>query len=138
MNSPKTGANETGAKFLSVSPVLVVKDLVASLVYWRDKVGFDVSMVYGDPPGFAMPQRGDVRIMLAQTPEGSEPPPANWRVVDKCNQIYIYVDDASSLYEELKSRGATIDFTLYDTPWGTREFGIQDLDDHDIAFGQVL
>jgi len=22
--------------------------------------------------------------------------------------------------------------------WGTREFGIQDLDDHDIAFGEVV
>lgn len=130
--------SEGGPKLLSVSPVLVVKDLAASLNYWRDKVGFDVSRVYGDPPNFAMPMRGDVTIMLAQAPEGREPPQANWRVVDKCNQMYIYVDDVSSLYEELKSRGATIDFTLYDTPWGTREFGIQDLDDHDIAFGQVL
>ncbi len=65
-------------------------------------------------------------------------PPPNWRVVDKANQVYIWVDDAGALYEELGARGAPIDFTIYDTPWGTREFGIQDPDEHDIAFGQLL
>ena len=33
---------------------------------------------------------------------------------------------------------ATIDYTLYDAPHGCREFGIQDLDGYDIAFGQIL
>ena len=76
--------------------------------------------------------------MLVGLPAGTEPPPPNWRVVDKANQAYIWVDDAAALYEELQDRGAPIDFTIYDTPWGTREFGIQDLDEHDIAFGQAL
>ena len=34
------------------------------------------------------------------------------------------------------ARGAIIDWTLYCAPWGGMEFGIQDLDDHDIAFAQ--
>ncbi|RYG39728.1 hypothetical protein EON79_23840 [bacterium] len=54
------------------------------------------------------------------------------------NQMYLWTEDAAALYEELQGRGAPIDFTLYDTPWGTREFGVQDLDENDIAFGQVL
>jgi len=58
--------------------------------------------------------------------------------VDKASQIYIWADDANSLNDELRERGAAIDFTIYDTPWGTREFGIQDLDEHDISFGQRL
>ncbi len=120
-----------------VAPVILVRDLPAAIDYWRDRVGFDVSAVYGEPPHFAMPQRDGVVIMLAQTPNGVAPPPANWRIADKTNQAFIWVDDANALYAELKQRGATIDYTIYDTPWGTREFGIQDLDDHDITFGQV-
>jgi hypothetical protein len=48
------------------------------------------------------------------------------------------VNDADALYKEFHERGAIIDSTIYNTPWGTREFGVQDLDDHDIAFSQRL
>lgn len=126
------------AKLRSAAPVILVRDLVASVEYWRDKVGFEPGQLYNDPPNFAMPSRDGVVIMLAQVPAGNEPPPANWRVMDKTNQAYIWVDDCGALYQELQDRGAHIDYTLYDTPWGTREFGIQDLDDHDITFGQVV
>ncbi len=126
------------AKLQNIAPVLLVRDMQASLAYWKDKVGFDVSRQYNEPVNFAMPQRDGVTIMLAQVPKAKDVPIPNWRVVDKTNNAYIWVDDAKSLYEELIQRGATIDYTLYDTPWGTREFGIQDLDDRDITFGQVL
>ena len=33
---------------------------------------------------------------------------------------------------------AAIDYTIYDAPHGFREFGVQDPDGHDIAFGQPL
>jgi len=123
---------------LRCAPVLLVRDFQASLAYWRDKVGFECDRVYGEPPNFAMPSRDGVTLMLAGTAPGVDPPLPNWRVVDKTNNAYIWVDDADALYEELQQSGAIIDYTIYDTPWGTREFGIQDLDDHDITFGQVL
>lgn len=52
--------------------------------------------------------------------------------------MYFWVDDIDALYAEYQASGATIDFTLYATPWGTREFGVQDIDGYDIAFGQVV
>ena len=126
------------ARLQQVAPVFVVRDFMKSLEYWRDKVGFDAGELYGDPPSFGMPSRDGVVIMLMQAPEGVEPPLPNWKVVDKCNQAYIWVNDANALYDELRTSGASIDYTIYDTPWGTREFGIQDLDEHDITFGQIL
>jgi len=48
------------------------------------------------------------------------------------------VNDADALYEEVKGRGAKIDYELCDQPYGCREFGIQDLDGYDIAFGQDI
>ncbi len=126
------------ARILRVAPVLLVRDLGASVAFWRDRAGFETERVFGDPPTFAMPTRGGVTVMLAQAPAGSEPPLPNWKVAGATNQMYLWTDDAASLYEELRGRGAPIDFTLYDTPWGTREFGIQDPDEHDIAFGQIL
>lgn len=122
----------------AIAPILIVRDVLASVDYWRDRVGFVADQVYGEPPNFAMPSRDGMILMLAEAPRGVDPPTPNWRVADKTSNVYIWVDDAKALYDEFRERGATIDFTLYDTPWGTREFGIQDLDDHDITFGQVL
>ena len=51
---------------------------------------------------------------------------------------YIRVDDADAIYAEVQERGARIDYTIYDAPHGFREFGVQDPDGHDIAFGQPL
>ncbi|HET9286103.1 MAG TPA: VOC family protein [Gaiella sp.] len=125
-------------RVLRVAPVLLVRDIAASVEFWRERVGFETDTLHGEPPSFAMPTRDGVTIMLAQAPPGSEPPVPNWRVLDKANQVYVWVDDANALYDELRGRGAPIDFSIYDTPWGTREFGIQDPEEHDIAFGQVL
>ena len=121
---------------LAVAPILMVADFQASLAYWREKVGFD-GQTWGDPPGFAILERGGARIMLAQASEGAQIVP-NWRRSEKTSNAYVWVDDAKALYEELKERGAIIDWELYEAPYGVLEFGIQDLDDQDIAFGQVL
>jgi len=122
------------AKLTGVAPILLVKDIVASADYFQNCVGFKCEL-YNDPPSFGICERDAIRIMLAQC---GNPTPPHWRVVDKMWNAYFWVDDADTLYQELSAKGATIDYTLYNTPWGTREFGIQDLDDHDIAFGQIL
>ncbi|MCE9559911.1 MAG: bleomycin resistance protein [Armatimonadetes bacterium] len=123
-------------EFKAVAPVLLVRSVALSAEFWREKVGFEVKL-FGAPPHFAILSRGPVHMMLAKVPTMATITP-NWKVADKTNDAYIWVSDAAALFEELCANGTPIDYTLYDTPWGTREFGIQDLDDHDITFGQVL
>lgn len=120
----------------SVAPVLLVADIVKSADYWRKCLGFEVEL-YNDPPSFAICRRDDARIMLAQAGDMSGHLP-NWKIVDKTWNAYFWVDDADALYNEFIANGANIDYTIYNAPYGCREFGIQDLDEHDIAFGQVL
>ncbi len=62
----------------------------------------------------------------------------NWQVVEKMWDVYFWVDDAEAIYAEFQASGAIIDYTLYVAPHGVKEFGVQDLDDHDIAFGQII
>lgn len=126
------------AELTRVAPVLLVRDLLASVAFWRERAGFESAGPHEAYGNFAMVTRGGVTVMLFQIPAGKEPPPPNWKIAGATNQMYIWTEDAAGLYEELRERGAPIDFELYDTPWGTREFGIQDPDENDIAFGQVL
>jgi uncharacterized glyoxalase superfamily protein PhnB len=78
-----------------------------------------------------------MHLMLNQAPEGVEIRP-HWQVVHQLWNVYFWVDDVDTLYAELRERGVKIDYELHNKPYGCREFGIQDLDGHDIAFGQVL
>lgn len=117
-----------------ISPVLLVSDLERSVGYFRDKLGFQCE-VYGEPPNFATARRDAATILLALCNEPERIVP-NWRIVDMTWNAYIRVDDVESIYAEVQDRGAGIDYTLYDAPSGFREFGVQDPDGHDIAFGQ--
>lgn len=118
------------------SAVLLVSDIDRAVAFWRDRLGF-ACQTYGEPPDFATASRDDASVLLAlcRTPGAIVP---NWKLVDKTWNVYIRVDDADAIYAELRERGAPIDYELYDAPHGFREFGTQDPDGHDIAFGQPL
>jgi uncharacterized glyoxalase superfamily protein PhnB len=114
----------------------LTKNILAASGYYHHKLGFAVEL-FGEPPNFTIMRRDDHALMLAQAPARAKLIP-NWEIADKTWNVYFWVDDADALYVELQQRGAIIDYSIYNTPWGTREFGVQDLDDHDIAFGQIL
>jgi predicted enzyme related to lactoylglutathione lyase len=116
------------------SPVLLVSDLERAAAFWRDKLGFEV-VLYGDPHDFATATRDSATMLLALC---ADPGPPHWQRVDKMWNAYIRTDDADALYAEVQERGCPIDYTIYDAPHGFREFGVQDPDGHDIAFGQPL
>ena len=120
----------------NAAPVLLVHDVSLCARYWKDKLGFKAEL-FGDPPGFAILQRDGAVVMLSLAPQDAEIKP-NWKVAEKAWDAFIWVNDAKAIYQEFIERGATIDWTLYEAPWGGLEFGIQDAQGYDIAFGQVI
>jgi catechol 2,3-dioxygenase-like lactoylglutathione lyase family enzyme len=116
--------------------VLLTSDVARTVAYYRDRLGFRCD-VHGDPPDFIVATRDEAVILLALCREPERIVP-NWRIVDKVWNAYIRVDDVESIYAEVQERGAGIDYTIYDAPSGFREFGVQDPDGHDIAFGQRI
>jgi len=127
----------TRARILHQAPILFAADLTKTVDYWVEKVGFRALGVWGDPPDFAIAARDTAHVMLTQTPAAHDIVPY-WRIKDQMWNAYFWVDNAASMFAELKERGAHIDYELGEKPYGVLEFGIQDLDDHDIAFGQDL
>ena len=119
------------------APILLARDVTASIAYWRDKVGFTVGGIWGEPPDFAILKRDTAHLMLALAPEGHEIVP-HWKIKPQMWNAYFWVDDAAALYAEMQASGAIIDYELHRKPYDVLEFGIQDLDGHDIAFGQIL
>jgi predicted enzyme related to lactoylglutathione lyase len=124
------------ASLTGISPVLLVAEIDRAVAYYRDQLGFTCE-VYGDPPNFASASRDHATILLALSDEPERIVP-NWQIVHNMWNAYIRVDDVDAVYAEVQQRGAPIDYTIYDAPHGFREFGVQDPDRHDIAFGQPL
>ncbi|HEY6503841.1 MAG TPA: VOC family protein [Chitinophagaceae bacterium] len=124
------------ARLTASAPILLVKDVVHSSNWYRDKLGFEIVSLYGYPPHFSILRRDGHYLMFCKClPEKIV---ANWKLVDKTSNVYFWVDDVEKLYEEYKASGATIDWHLCIQPYGVKEFGINDPDEYDIAFGQVL
>ena len=121
----------------AVAPVLLVRDVVAAANYYRDRLGFTYDHFWGDPPDFCMVRRDGGTVMLSQAPPGARLVP-HWKVVHQMWNAYFWVNDVAAVYEEFRRRGAIIDYELSNKPYGVREFGVQDLDGHDLAFGQEI
>ena len=125
------------ARLTRCAPVLFVRDVHASAAHYRDAMGFTSDKIWGDPPSFVILARDSMHVMLKQIDDHRHIVP-RWTVSPGLWDIYFWVDDIEALYQEFVSRGAKIDYGLCDQPYGCREFGTQDLDGHDIGFGQVV
>lgn len=122
------------ARLSAVAPVILVRDVVAAEAYYRKKLGFEPGRLYNHPPDFCIQSRDGCTVMLARSPVVTP----HWKVVRNTWTAYFWVDDASALYQEMLRRGATIDYELGMKDYGVLEFGVQDLDGHDLGFGQVV
>ena len=127
----------TRAKLTSNAAVLLVRDVVGSAHYFRDRVGFTFDRFWGEPADFVILCRDNCRLMLHLAPASHVIVP-HWKISKGMWNVYFWVDDADALFAEFKERGATIDYQIHDKPYGIREFGIKDLDGHDIGFGSPI
>ena len=125
------------ARLTGVAPVLLVKDVVTSAEYYNSRLGFATEIMVGDPPQFAIVSRDDMRLFLKQADQPAHVVP-HWTVSRSTWNVYFWTTDADTLFAELKSRGATIDYDICNQPHGCREFGVRDLDDYDLAFGMLI
>lgn len=116
--------------FIRSMPVLDCSDMATSIAFWHDKLGFDAA-TWGEPPTFAIMQRGTVSIALALLPKDQVAVSRNWAA-------YLYVQDIDALYTEYQALGVTLPHPPETRPYNCREFVVDDPDGHVVAFGQVL
>jgi catechol 2,3-dioxygenase-like lactoylglutathione lyase family enzyme len=120
-------------KFLESATTLEVKDVIASEVFYREKLGFRAGHFYGEPPTFCITSRDKVTVFLDKTRTSPRSTPLNqyWA-------LYIYVDDVDAVAAELAARGVAFDRATEDQDYGCRDFDVRDPDGHLIGIGQEL
>ena len=107
--------------------VLTVKDVMGSLAYYRDKLGFDVAFEYGKPTFYVGLCSGQVTLHLVSATKTPRQPGHG--------AVNIFVDDVDALHADLVKRGAKVLKEPKDYDYGLRDFDVADLDGNMIFFG---
>ena len=118
--------------FYGSAPVLYVSDILKSVDYYCDVLGFERPYLWDDPPAFAMPKREGMIVMLSRQDDHSQirPKESIW-------DVYYWVRDAYLLFEEFEKKGAKVRHKPTHRPdYGNIEFMIEDPDGYVLAFGQ--
>ncbi|MCI0694840.1 VOC family protein [candidate division KSB1 bacterium] len=116
-------ASQSAKQLLTISPQFQVQDVVETTKYYRDKLGFTIDFIYGDPPFHASVSRDGVSIIFHKSST------VDIRITaehEKEIKAYVCVKDIDALYEELKSRGAEVVYGPQSQSYGMREFNIKD------------
>jgi catechol 2,3-dioxygenase-like lactoylglutathione lyase family enzyme len=122
-------------QLIGTAPYFVVSDLLASVRYYHEVLGFDLPRLWGEPPNFAMPARDGFIFMLMQADEEAlvttnRDESGHWNA-------YVWIRDADALFAEFVERGAQIAYEpQIMAEYDMKEFAVLDPDGHVIAFGQ--
>ena len=118
-----------------IAPQFFTMDIPGTLAYYKDKLGFECSGTWQDPPVYAIVARDQQAIHF----RCAEPPTANPnKYSEELLDAYLLVEDADALYAEYAARGVEFMRELGDTPWHSREFVVKDCDGRLLAFGANL
>jgi catechol 2,3-dioxygenase-like lactoylglutathione lyase family enzyme len=123
----------------SVSPLLIVRDVPATLAFYRDKLGFAVTFEGPEPDDifFGMVERGRAMFMFKNI--DMDPVPNHTRDIGHGTapwDVYVYVPDPDALYDEFVSRNVEFRTALGDNSDNLRGFEISDLNGYVVFFGR--
>jgi len=107
--------------------VFVVSDITASLAYYRDAIGFEVTFEYGQPLSYACLCRDEVGLHLLAA--------AVTKRLPGQGGLCIFVRDVDQIYAELSARGARLLNRPEDRDYGMRDFDVVDADGNQLTFG---
>ena len=121
------------------APLFIVRDVPATLAFYRDRLGFEVTFEGPEPSDifFGIVERGRAMFMFKAV--GVEPVPNATRDIGQGIarwDAYVYVPDPDALAAEFSSREVAFLAPLQDNSDNLRGFEIQDVDGHIVYFGR--
>jgi len=129
----------TQTEISGISPFFIVRDVPASLSFYRDRLGFEITFQGPAPDDifFGIVRRGGAMIMLKAV--GVDPLPNSRRDAKKGVarwDAYLSVPDPDALAAEFASRDVEFSEPLKDTDDGLRGFELKDSDGYVLFFGR--
>jgi uncharacterized glyoxalase superfamily protein PhnB len=117
-------------RFCAAATLFVVQDVLKTVAYYRDVLGFKVGFTYGEPVFYGGVDRDDVTIHF-QAARKTQRRSGH-------GAVNVFVTEVDALHDELKSRGATILQPPGNRPYGMRDFDVDDPDGNRLTFGMGI
>jgi catechol 2,3-dioxygenase-like lactoylglutathione lyase family enzyme len=116
----------------SAKPVIFVRNVQTSAVYFRDKLGFAIDFLHGHPPFYGSVSRGGacLHLRFVHEPVFKE----GVREEEGLLSAFLDVDNIKGLFAEFKVAGVDFVQPLKKEPWGASAFIVLDPDGNWICF----
>jgi len=114
------------AMLKSSEPIFAVADIVRSVRFYVDVLGFEREWLYGTPPVHAGVAMDKFQLMFSLRPA----------LAEQCagHEHFFRVDDVKAMFERHKTAGAPMVEELVNKPWGMSEYKVRDPDGYHLRF----
>src|SRR4030095_9176143 len=124
------GAEKKIGTPMHVEPILAVHDILETVTYWHDVLGFPDKWTWGEPPEHGGVSWHGTFIQFSHNSELAS--------VSKGNAIFIRVRELEALYDFHQNKKAVIVEPLENKPWGMAGYTVQDINGYYIIFAGGL
>jgi uncharacterized glyoxalase superfamily protein PhnB len=114
-------------RLVEVTATLRAGDVRSLAEWYRDKLGFDLTMSWGEPAEYARVQRDGVELAMGRLDARFGPMSA-----------YVIVTGVDALYAEFLARGVAMGREIGDQPYRMRDFDLFDPEGNRICFGEAI
>jgi catechol 2,3-dioxygenase-like lactoylglutathione lyase family enzyme len=114
-------------RLLEVTATLRADDVGALAAWYRDALGFEIQMLWGEPATYSRVRRDAAELGIGQL--GTKSGPAS---------VYVILRGVDVLYAEFRSRDVRVSREPEDQPYRMRDFELVDPEGNRITFGEVI
>jgi catechol 2,3-dioxygenase-like lactoylglutathione lyase family enzyme len=131
--APKTIRRAPAAlKLTKAMPVLYVSDVQAAADFYRDKLGFTIDFLHGQPAFYASVSRDEACIHLRFVHQPMYV--AGLREKEQVIAAFLSVANVKGLFAEYQTRKVPFVHRLKKEPWGQSSFIVSDPDGNALSF----
>jgi catechol 2,3-dioxygenase-like lactoylglutathione lyase family enzyme len=115
----------------AIHPMFPVANVEKTAEFYRDQLGFNIDVLWGDPKFYAILNRVGVYIDLIKSDSISGE-------IGDIGGAYIIVENVDEVYQELKNKDVNILGPPEDKEYPMRDFILLDCDGHRLCIGSPL
>lgn len=131
--APKANQRASAAlKLAKAMPVLYVSDVQAAADFYRDKLGFTIDFLHGQPAFYASVSRDEACIHLRFVHQPMYV--AGLREKEQVIAAFLSVANVKELFTEYQTRKVPFVHRLKKEPWGQSSFIVSDPDGNALCF----
>ena len=116
--------------FSHVEPVLAVKDVMETIAYWQNVLGFPNKWTWDEPPTFGAVLWQKVHVQFYEDEALA--------AASKGNSIWIRLQRIEALYKFHQEKNADIVAPLEKKPWGMGQYTVREINGYFLHFAGVI